>query len=167
MGRRCSSPSSASVDGSESNSCIPGCSERDSAHEPLWCSTRFVPPYHWPDFERGWCPWPPGSLRQMLEQHEASWRNYTYPNVRCGQPSCFYNEVILSAEAWVRHLPATIEAVFFMAASVGTEHEARARAVHRALVRQYGQAVAAVPLVEMNLSRLDRPFELAGSRGDG
>ena len=64
----------------------------------------------------------------------------------------------MGASSWVGSLPHTIESVFFMASARGSEHEVRARAVHRAFAREYGAAAA--PLVELNLSRLERPFEI-------
>ena len=74
---------------------------------------------------------------------------------RHGFGSHRYNEVVLGAGAWVRNLPRTIMALFFMARAGGTEHEARARGVHTAFVREYGEVV---PLLRLNLTS-GTPFE--------
>jgi hypothetical protein len=65
-----------------------------------------------------------------------------------------HNEVVLDATAWVRGLPATIEA-FFVAADTGDRD--RVRQVAEDYRRQYGLSEEEVPIV-MYDPALPRPF---------
>mmetsp|Transcript_68415 Transcript_68415/g.204963 ORF Transcript_68415/g.204963 Transcript_68415/m.204963 type:complete len:291 (+) Transcript_68415:527-1399(+) len=82
------------------------------------------------------CSWPADRLKQMMVSQEGR----TDPRQKD------HNEIVLSAEAWVRNLPGTIEAVFYMAIS-DEGYRDRARGVHRAFLEEYGLTGATVPLV--------------------
>ena len=84
-----------------------------------------------------------------------------------------FNEIVLDAASWTRHLPRTIEAFFSMAGAPEAE-AVSLRAAHRAFLAQYyeprdrlrGSTGAATlgsppPLLILNLSHASAPFSLA------
>jgi hypothetical protein len=90
-----------------------------------------------PDAKLWRCAWPNGMLKTMMEHQVDD-----------------HNEVVLDAAAWVRGLPATIEA-FFVAADTGDRD--RVRQVAEDYRRQYGLSEEEVPIV-MYDPALPRPF---------
>ena len=78
--------------------CVPGCSSQDGTGAPDWCEPDWLPtdPRH--DFYK--CAWRPSDTRQMLLYDAANRQAH-------------YNEVVLDAAMWTRHMPSTIEAFVF------------------------------------------------------
>ena len=97
-----------------------------------WCS---------PSAPTGSCAWHPTDLGPMMSQ-------YKHTNQR-------YNEVIIDASKWVSRLPATIEAVYFVAGSASSEQ--KARAVHKSFTKKYGAGSA--KHVRFDQSNWEYPFE--------
>ena len=117
------------------------------------------------DLVTGFCHWSGGEMGSLLQQHE---QQIAAQNMQCGSNDGFsaprgcYNEIVIEADQWVPKLPHVIEAVLFPKhADAATK--ARARAVYRAFQEEYGEAVAATPLVSYDpLGKPDAPFVLAG-----
>lgn len=96
---------------------------------PKWCDPRTMA------LNREWnggCVWPPGPTFGVFLLSNARYRRY--------------NEVVLSAEAWRAHLPASVEAI------VGDE------ATHRAFLREFGVSAVDYPLLRLDVSDWERPF---------
>lgn len=146
----------------ESADCVPGCYRPPLAHELANNASRRV---RWCRSNRtstsdAYCPWPPSALDRMLEQCERqnhARKKHDRWATSCNfAGGCKYNEVLLSAQRWVRDLPATIEA--FVVPLGGPL--AVARAARQRFGRLYG--LAPPPLVEYSYleRRSDAPFRL-------
>jgi len=116
-------------------------------------------------------PWGPGELDVVLRLHAKSW-SFGY-----GGMGSFsgYNEAVLDPDLWIEHLPASIEAVFFVDPAdpvcdikqgkrqIGTcvESEAQARRIHGQMLQHYNlrrSDVRAPALVGLRPSNWDVPF---------
>ena len=75
----------------------------------------------------------------------------------CGQPDCLYNELVFDAAVWVRELPRTIPAIFFPKGG----DPAHARGLRDRFADAFGLVRSAVPLLRLDLTDLDSPFEVA------
>ena len=89
--------------------------------------------------------------------HEASSPQHT-PCVRA-----VYNEVILDDKTFVRSLPLSIDAVFFLPSACddtfdGPKCEAYARGAHRNILRHFELTEAQLPLVLFDYFNFDEPF---------
>ena len=112
--------------------CVPGCADKDTS-EPNWCDVRTMT---WASGELYNCAWRPSQTELMLQHHFQ-------------QPES-YNEVVVDANEWRRHLPATLEAIFY------THDASRARQVHAQFLRAYPGAW--VPLLKLNVHGGHRAF---------
>ena len=100
--------------------CTPGCKR--------WCDPSRG--------SRNWgCSWPPEHLRDMISQQKIL------------EPNGGYNEVIVGAEAWVRNLPHTINAVFVHKGAPAND-VANSKRVHANFLEEYGITSEETPLVE-------------------
>ena len=89
------------------------------------------------------CAWRPSDLHIMLRmQMAAPWT---------------YNEVVLGTERWLREPVSTIEAVVFL----GRGAAKVAREAHASLVAEFPHAAERIPILRLDLDRLDAPFEPA------
>ena len=104
----------------------------------------------------------------MLLEHARIWP--TQDHYGCGgQRECHYNEVMLDAATWVRHLPHTIEAVFFMESTRhetgwlahGASHQEYAERTRDRLATQHGVGTETIPLLSLGWTDLDAPFQPA------
>jgi hypothetical protein len=126
-----------------SEDCVPGC-----VHEAGYCDPEEPVLLGWCLCGRGYCygrpqPWRLGDFAAMVQ---------AYANDPDG-----YNEIIVSAEHWNDHLPRTIEAFFFHCWGGG---EAAARDAHRAFQEEFGVSAEEVPLLCLDASDWEYPFEL-------
>lgn len=146
----------------KSDTCTPGCGpavyEKDYGGPPKWCDEADInDPYKW-------CPWRPNQLQNFRYQHDNLWplrQSYfgCHPNNDDHHQKCLYNEVVVSAETWVKALPHTVSAVFFMKQRAGTHHEFEMRKIHREFLLEYGLNEADVPLLSLDLEGgQDQPF---------
>jgi hypothetical protein len=133
---------------------LPGC-RRGTGDK--WCDELHV-------YNRGMCPWRGGQagsgagLKGMLEKHA---ERVGGDGGSLGSKRS-YNELVLDDNAWARHLPAAIDAVFFFEDGESREH---AQHVRDAFVAEFGLSRSQVPLLHMHIegSALanERPFTLA------
>ena len=141
-----------------SERCLPGCSYRGKL---TWCDGWYKTP----------CAWRPKQLGKMLQAQQAM--HETSPTGR-------FNEVIVDAAHFGRHLPSAVEAIFFVGTD-SSEHchsqnhwanvqggkrvnhcEGYARVAHRAFLRTHGLTEEEVPLLRLDLfTETDAPFRLA------
>jgi len=105
--------------------CSPGCKR--------WCDpARGV---------RNWgCSWPPEHLRDMIEQQKVL------------EPNGGYNECIVDAASWVKHLPRTIMAVFVQYGASSRDVDT-SRSVHKNFLARYGVSADETPFVTYDVSR--------------
>lgn len=66
-------------------------------------------------------------------------------------------QIVLSSDAWINHLPGTIQAVFF---PVGGD-ELKAREMHASFVRTFSFRPSQLPLLQLDVSDAERPFRPA------
>ncbi len=115
----------------------------------------------------GWCggrprPWRPEHLLELIEAHEEHGSVFQGAGKFKG-----YNEVIVDAAYRDAQLPQSIEAFFHVEGCKGqavlnrkcTGRE-EAQQVHAAFLAQFGLEAAAVPLLKLDPSSWERPFEL-------
>jgi len=134
MGKVCSPPGI-------SEQCVPGC----RLQRPTWSD----------GLRRS-----RGQLWQLLEEQEEDMISGLRNGVRsCGQDTCYYNELVLSANVWVQHLPQIIEAIFFP--KFAHDAEGKARSSLWRFHMQYPGVF--VPLVSLDLANIDAPFEVVES----
>ena len=105
--------------------CVPGCSEKDTG-APNWCDLSTMT---WASGALYNCAWRPTQTASMLQHHFEHAESY--------------NEVVVDAEMWRRHLPATLEAIFY------TNDASKAREVHAQFTRAYPGVW--VPIVKLNV----------------
>ena len=96
-----------------SASCVPGC-----VHSAGWCDPNAPVTDGWCLCSLGWCrgdpvrpqPWAPKDLAAMIRQHDEN------GPIAAGadDTKSGYNELVLSSEHWVRRLPRSIEAFFYV-----------------------------------------------------
>ena len=154
------SVSSVCEDGTQGNfthgGCLPGCwgATKATAGMSAWCGT--------PEPLRIWltqgsftCPYSPANLEDMLQVHE---RRAAGASCRCCEwPGCpLYNEVVIDARVWLRHLPGAVEAVYYPKGSRAAEVEARR--VHGAFLAAFSLDEERMPLMTIDIWNHDQPF---------
>ena len=109
--------------------CIPGCSGKGTNVGNHWCRP---PPWRDPD-----CSWAPKDLHSALEQ--------SY------QPTRGYNELVFDLEAYIEHLPRSVEAFFYAAdpRDVRADQVELVRATHARFLDHFGASFDALPLLAM------------------
>ena len=93
----------------KSDACIPGCSHPMASHQPAgvaWCDD--------PSRDQFPCAWRPTDLGPMLCARERIRRRGEKPPHKDFDDRKFYVEMIFDADAFVRRLPLSIDAVFYM-----------------------------------------------------
>ena len=108
--------------------CIPGC---QTGSQPSWCTNTSV--YD--------CAWSPPDLAYML-------------TLQTGAPYT-YNELVIGTQGWLTDPAASIEAFFF--SRTAGEMRDKAWGAHSSLMAQ-DAAADRVPVLSLDLSRLERPF---------
>ena len=114
----------------ETATCLPGC-WRD---KPNWCTPTKT--YQ--------CAFKPGDLGMMQHSHLTQ------------RDPAHYNEVILSTEHYVRHLPRSLEAMFVQDLQSSDYHDTRR--AHSLLLEEYGLTAQDIPLLLFNQHNLHTPF---------
>ena len=79
-----------------------------------------------------------------------------------------YNEVVLDAHVWTRHLPATVEAVYYLAHS-GLSSALLALALAAEMTARYAHELGAraVSVLRLDPESVDAPFAPLGGGGSG
>ena len=135
--------------------CIPGCSVNGGLQ---WCQPGNDP---WP------CAWHPDSLIHLMRSRE-NWRRYgNKPPDKYWDDHKFYDELIFDADYFRRHLPKSIEAVFFIhgdcwdvgdSANNNAACEEYARRAHANIVRHFRLKPGTLPLLKLDLFNWNEPF---------
>ena len=153
-------------------SCVPGCGE-----PPVWCNPRdpfdswegYVCGFDWDG--DGLRSWRPSDLGKMLHLQESRGSSYTGVGNYKG-----YNEVVIATDAWLKHLPESIEAIFIIDCEpdvpnlhyVLTDHQGTAanceegqdagRRMHAAYLKTYGVSREKFPLLLLRTDNWASPF---------
>ena len=72
-----------------------------------------------------------------------------------------YNEIIVDGGHWTDNLPDSIEA-FFTSDDTGAREEEVARRQHQLFLQEYNLAAAQVPLLKLDPTNWDKPFQVVG-----
>ena len=109
-----------------SDTCLPGCWK----DQPNWCTQ-----------ERPWqCAFRPEHLGTMMQMQEDT-------------HSAVYNEIILSTEHFMRHLPSSLEAMF-----VTSPSDMQTRRAHRQFLDTYSLTAREIPLLLYTKNSKQGPF---------
>ena len=135
--------------------CIPGCSLPAG-----YCDVgeMFDPNNPWCLCGLDWCqggprPFAPHDLETAVERF-LSCGNLYDPARGFNGVGSGYNEIVLDAQHWAAHLPAVIEAFFFVSDG-GAAKESAARQAHSNFIRTYQLDPNAVPLLELRAAPAD------------
>lgn len=104
----------------------------------------------------GYCYWEPGQEKQMMQQQ----RNRPQGQ-GCGQPTCGYNEIVLSGATWQSSLPGLIQAFYFPVGGMSAEEKVRKH--HQNFLTAFGLESSLVPLLRLDLANRQIPFQLVDS----
>ena len=149
-----------------SSTCIPGCTFGNSASsEASWCKSVGATKAD----EEFPCAWRPTETGKMLMTREAIRKSGRQPHHKRFNDGRFYVEAIFDAEAFVRNLPRSIEAVFFTKPSAaqrfscddalsGSKCLDYARVALRRIRSHFGLSAAELPFVRFDPFKAERPF---------
>ena len=160
-----------------SDKCLPGC----------------VPPFRWfkseEDREMRWCTdaelvdgsdhpcaWRPADTALMLQRRE-HWRaRGKKPRYKVFDDNKFYNEMVFDAAAYTRHMPRSIEAVYYIegdcSVNMGSDRNPQpmckkyAIAAHANLIRHFNLTKEELPLVRFDPFDWTSPFSMPPAHFD-
>lgn len=146
-----------------SDTCTPGCTHawsygQENDHGVVWCDD-----VHADQFP---CAWRPSDTQKMLEKRELLRASGRKPEHKLFDDNKFYIEAIFDAEAFVRNLPASIEAVFYMDGDcsdsmAGPKCEQYARDAHANILDHFQLTAEELPLLRFDPWDWWAPFSQA------
>ena len=151
--RRCATPGGSST-------CIPGCSRYEHDTNP-WCDPG-SDEWQWRDPP---CAWRPEDLEAMLRAREEVRHRQMKPPHKHWNDHKFYNELIFKTEAYSRHLPESILAVFYIHddtcadAFAGPKCEEYGTHARNTIAAQFGLSPSRLPLLKLDLWDWGEPFQ--------
>ena len=130
-----------------SSGCVPGCVGTVHPTHDVYAATEYV----W----AGWGPYKPREgLRFMIEEQQR--QRWAWPwNQHTGRTK--YNELVLSSNCWLRHLPSLVLA-FYVTHRASSAEIASVVATRDEFLRNYSLPAATAPLVAYDERRPQAPF---------